>query len=172
MNWTDENVELLKKFDADGLSRGQIGDRLGCSRNSVCGKLNRLGLLKTGSQRPKRKRPRPRQPREVVVTNPPPYRPFNPFRQLKANKLASERLPPLTSDQKEYVLGAPIPEPVRKGIPLLDLAFDQCHWAINERKGFDDHLFCGAKGYPYCPHHTRMAYGSGTPSERRATEAA
>src|SRR5882672_4270969 len=120
MNWTDENLELLKELNANGLSRSQIGDRLGCSRNSVFGKLNRLGLLKTGSQQPKRKRkrPRPRQPREVVVINPPPYRPFNPFRQLKANRLTAEVLNalPLTSDQKEYILGAAIPEPARKGI--------------------------------------------------------
>ena len=159
MTWTDEKTELLKKLWPTGkLSASEIGDELGMSRNSVIGKVHRLGLsaraktpkgAESSRRRAQNTRPEMRAPRAKV------YSPV---------AFARRAQPPLTADQKEYVMG--------KGIPLLDLAFDQCHWAINERKGFDDHLFCGAKGYPYCPHHARMSRGSGTPSERRATEAA
>jgi hypothetical protein len=57
MKWTDERVELLKKLWADGLlSASQIAAELGgISRNSVIGKVHRLGL----SGRPRA----PRKPR-------------------------------------------------------------------------------------------------------------
>src|SRR6476620_2869026 len=41
MSWDAKNVALLW---AEGQSAGQIARRLGCSRNAVCGRLNRLGL--------------------------------------------------------------------------------------------------------------------------------
>ena len=45
MNWTDDRVELLKKLWSDGLSASQIAAELGgISRNSVIGKVHRLGL--------------------------------------------------------------------------------------------------------------------------------
>ena len=44
MSWDAKNVALLKKLWAVGQSAGQIARRLGCSRNAVCGRLNRLGL--------------------------------------------------------------------------------------------------------------------------------
>src|SRR5271163_189124 len=45
MTWTDERVELLKKLWADGLSASRIAAELGgVSRNSVIGKVHRLGL--------------------------------------------------------------------------------------------------------------------------------
>ena len=42
--WTAANTKSLKRHWASGLSAGQIADRLGCSRNAVGGKLDRLGL--------------------------------------------------------------------------------------------------------------------------------
>ena len=44
MSWDAKNVALLKKLWAVGQSAGQIARHLGCSRNAVCGRLNRLGL--------------------------------------------------------------------------------------------------------------------------------
>src|SRR4029079_14532410 len=44
MSWDTKNAALLKKLWAVGQSAGQIARRLGCSRNAVCGRLNRLGL--------------------------------------------------------------------------------------------------------------------------------
>ena len=44
MSWDAKDVALLKKLWAVGQSAGQIARRLGCSRNAVCGRLNRLGL--------------------------------------------------------------------------------------------------------------------------------
>src|SRR5258706_15971496 len=49
MNWTDDRVELLKKLWSDGCSASQIAAELGyITRNSVIGKIHRLGLSGRG----------------------------------------------------------------------------------------------------------------------------
>jgi len=42
MEWSQEQVATLKKLKEKGYSASQIGKKLGCSRNSVIGKLHRL----------------------------------------------------------------------------------------------------------------------------------
>jgi GcrA cell cycle regulator len=51
MSWHAKNVALLKELWAVGQSAGQIARRFGCSRNAVCGRLNRL-CLKRGHKPP------------------------------------------------------------------------------------------------------------------------
>lgn len=44
MAWTEEMVEELKKLWAEGVTTSAIGKRLGISKNSIVGKVHRLGL--------------------------------------------------------------------------------------------------------------------------------
>ena len=44
MAWTDEMVAELKKLWAQGVTTGEIGRRLNISKNSIVGKVHRLGL--------------------------------------------------------------------------------------------------------------------------------
>jgi hypothetical protein len=44
MNWTDENVAILKTMWADGATYSEIGARFGISRCAISGKVHRLGL--------------------------------------------------------------------------------------------------------------------------------
>lgn len=44
MAWTDKMVEELKKLWDMGITTGEIGKRLGISKNSIVGKVHRLGL--------------------------------------------------------------------------------------------------------------------------------
>ncbi|MBW7966622.1 GcrA family cell cycle regulator [Bradyrhizobium sp. BR 10261] len=44
MGWDAKDIALLKRLWSAGLSAAQIARHLGCSRNAVCGMLNRLGL--------------------------------------------------------------------------------------------------------------------------------
>lgn len=44
MAWTDEMVEELKRLWAEGVTTGEIGRRLNISKNSIVGKVHRLGL--------------------------------------------------------------------------------------------------------------------------------
>jgi GcrA cell cycle regulator len=42
--WDDEKIGRLKKLWSEGLTTGEIGKRLGVSKNAVVGKAHRLGL--------------------------------------------------------------------------------------------------------------------------------
>jgi GcrA cell cycle regulator len=42
--WNDEKIGRLKKLWSEGLTTGEIGKRLGVSKNAVVGKAHRLGL--------------------------------------------------------------------------------------------------------------------------------
>jgi GcrA cell cycle regulator len=44
MSWNDEKINRLKKLWQEGLTTGEIGKRLGISKNAVVGKAHRLGL--------------------------------------------------------------------------------------------------------------------------------
>jgi GcrA cell cycle regulator len=44
MVWNDERIDELKALWAEGLTTGEIGKRLGVSKNAVVGKAHRLGL--------------------------------------------------------------------------------------------------------------------------------
>lgn len=44
MGWTDEKVQELTRLWNEGLTTGEIGKKLGVSKNAVVGKAHRLGL--------------------------------------------------------------------------------------------------------------------------------
>lgn len=44
--WTEKNIERLKELHSQGMTFTQIGAILGCTKNAVAGKINRLGLSK------------------------------------------------------------------------------------------------------------------------------
>jgi GcrA cell cycle regulator len=90
--WNDESVALVRELWAEGLSAAQIAKRLGgATRNSVIGKVHRLGLAARATParpvtrasrrevglRLKRRPPRPGEaeaPRSAVVVDLHPYR--------------------------------------------------------------------------------------------------
>ena len=57
------------------------------------------------------------------------------------------------------------PDPVR----LLAVRDGECRWPLGDVHG-PDTLMCGGEAVrgPYCPYHSHLAGGQGTPSERRA----
>ncbi len=44
MSWNDEKINRLKRLWQEGLTTGEIGKRLGVSKNAVVGKAHRLEL--------------------------------------------------------------------------------------------------------------------------------
>ena len=48
-DWTQDRIELLTKLWAEGLSAAEIGKKLDITKNSVVGKVHRLGLPKRQS---------------------------------------------------------------------------------------------------------------------------
>lgn len=139
--WDAEAVERLKALQQSGLSASQIGAELGTSRNSVIGKLKRLGLPVIGRPRLANiKQPGPRRNGGAIVA------------ALKSMNRKPPQLPALTQKQKEYILGKPL--------TIMELKYDTCRWIITDLPKWSEHLYCGnktVKGLSYCPCHARIA---------------
>ena len=153
MNWTDDRVELLKKLWSDGLSASQIAAELGgISRNSVIGKVHRLGLSGRAKS-PSASVPRQRKPRSHGTL----------MRIARPGIRGNTALAPLHSYEPEL---EPEPELIENIVPIgqrcsiLELTECKCHWPIGDPSS-SDFFFCGGKtieGLPYCGYHSRIAY--------------
>jgi GcrA cell cycle regulator len=145
MSWTDDRVQQLKTLWAEGHSAAEIAERLGqTTRNSVIGKVHRLGLAG------RRKTPRPRQPR-VSRTSARPRR----------RAISASRRPPvaIVEETAESVLAKLGPAP---DVPVTfqTLTADTCHWPEGDPRTPGFH-FCGRKSAspsPYCEPHDWLAH--------------
>jgi len=160
MAWTDEEIELLRKLHADGLSNELISEKMGSkTRNAVLGKIHRLGLSGTKAH-PHRPtitkkaaeagwRTKPRKSAKAKQAKP---------RVVKARSAFQELL---AADADGYV--PPVEElviPVGERKTLQDLNDGDCRWPIGH-VGEKNFHFCGkgkVTGLPYCQHHARVAF--------------
>lgn len=166
-NWTDERVEKLTDLWKAGLSCSLIAKELGggATKNSVIGKVQRLGLpgRMTLNQLPRGPEPRHgrRGPdRKVRITK---------SRRIALGKPLKLAAPKKTKQKPQGEAWEPIAgvEPVS----LLDLEVGECKWPVGPDSPF---MFCGspATHHHYCEHHHAWSIGEGTPSERSAIKAA
>ena len=153
MTWTEERVELLKKLWAEGLSASRIAAELGgVSRNSVIGKVHRLGLsgrAKSASASvPRQRKPRTHQ---------------HMMRIARSGVRGNTALAPMPVYETNL---EPEPEVIENIIPIgqrcsiLELNESTCRWPIGDPSAAD-FFFCGGKtaaGMPYCAYHSRLAY--------------
>lgn len=136
--WTDERIEKLKAFYAEGFSCSGIAERLGggVTRSAVIGKIDRLGLNAEHKVMPRPKKPRLCVPKATKVkTDAPLYVP----REVHAP-------PPLEIDGQH--------------VNLLQLKDSMCKWPIGN-PGDPDFHFCAIKPAlprPYCEAHWRAAH--------------
>jgi GcrA cell cycle regulator len=160
MSWTDERVELLKKYWGEGLSASQIAGRLGgVTRNAVIGKVHRLGLSgRATTTRLKSSRPRTRTSTAKRIAKSRFAKPGNPALQS------------LYQDAEPYA--SPVEDieiPLAERKSLQDLAENDCRWPIGDPQTSEFH-FCNrhkVPGLPYCEHHSRRAFQP--PQARRRT---
>jgi GcrA cell cycle regulator len=154
VSWTDETVATLRKLWDDGYSSSQIAARLPGSftRNSVIGKVSRLGL----SQR-----------------NPGPRKPIYRSRKSKPK--------PETKQKSAHSWGAGKTRPVWQGEALPLPAADDlgrvlfaetdethCKWIVGDTQ---PRMCCGLSrvlGLPYCEGHAMRAYVA--PNPRRTND--
>lgn len=146
LEWTDERVGTLKRLWGDGCSAGQIAARLGgVTRNSVIGKVHRLGL--SGRATNRGHRPRRAQADLAAASR---------LRPLSFHNIGAESAP---EPFVESVPNIPDPEPQdRRALHALKEV--DCRWPLGDplKPGFG---FCGRKkcgALPYCEPHARMAY--------------
>ena len=144
--WNPELVERLIHLVREGYSGGLIAARLGVSRNSVIGKVTRLGM-KLGNSRNSMQRNLAQQLR------------------LKANyrKKRAERLrppPPKVAFAVEPLPAQHVDDEARRPFAkrLADLEAHECRFAIDD---IFPYLFCAAErqpGSPYCPGHSARCF--------------
>ena len=167
MSWNAERIALLTELWADGQSCAQIAARLGgVTRNSVIGKVRRLGLSFRDPEMAGLRAARPLgMKRHRAHKGPPPSR-------LKAMKLGIWGNAP-----RQHERFVPRPEPIvippseRKPILVRKngrlhandaLTEDTCRWWCGEVRS-PDGGFCPRKkvlGVSYCEAHARRAYAS------------
>lgn len=153
MSWTEERVEFLRELWNAQFSAGHIAAELGITRNAVIGKIHRLGLWGRGqpSLTLKRQRKHELHRRRVRVCRP--ARIGNTVLNLHPDEL-----PHVTTPLQEVVV------PIAKKLTIGTLTEHTCKWPIGDPRDHDFH-FCGhdsLQGLPYCQHHARVAYRSGS----------
>ena len=164
MAWTDEMVEQLKKMWHEGLTTGEIGKRLNVSKNSIVGKVHRLGLSGRPSPIKKKEDTEPqkapgKQAEKKVSSSPAPAKAPTP--EVKAPK--KEEKEEINLPEEELRASLTKEEKVFKPghiFSLTDLDNHTCRWPIGDPKDENFH-FCGKKvriGQTYCDEHSATAY--------------
>jgi len=186
MTWTDERVEKLKEFWAEGMSASQIAKQLGgVTRNAVIGKVHRLGLSHRGNAEPGRaaedgageeRADDPVGEAEAetgdaesaeAVAAAPADDAAEPALAEPSRSLAPQRDPtlprapglPTPEEEAARVTLAEIEKMARK-LDLLELTERTCKWPIGD-PAEDGFHFCGLPslpGKPYCQHHVAIAF--------------
>lgn len=138
--WTDERIAEMRRLSDEGLSRGQIAAAMGVTRNTICGKMNRLGIV--NNPRPKRTRTQPTIP------------PVTPEQVQAINEIVA---PEFEEDGWMTVETDHAPNT----FTIMDLTNTSCRWPVGNVL---PQQFCGCnqanmvEGRPYCPGHRRMSY--------------
>ena len=180
MPWTDEMIERLKKMWEEGLSTGEIGKRLGVSKNSIVGKVHRLQLVarpspikkKNPNEAPKAKpatKPAQKNAKPTAVKTEPKVKEVAQEPELVQKKQSQPQATPVkknTPDKEtEAFMNVSIPvvqTPKKPGdkVTVTDLDNHTCRWPIGDPKDENFH-FCGAPvriGQTYCEEHAAVAY--------------
>ena len=110
MAWTDEMVEELKRLWDEGVTTGEIGRRLNISKNSIVGKVHRLGL--SGRPSPIKKKsdtttPAPKKSEAEKKVKPAKKTETKPVKEAKVEKI-------------QPVIETPKPEKKEKETPVKE----------------------------------------------------
>ena len=134
LEWSADHIRVLREMFHEGRHGSEIASELGRSRDSVIGKLRRLGLKRGKSQPVKRKETR-----------------FSLASTVNPTDNGSRRAP--------YVPKADEEQPERLSC-LFDLEANSCRWPFGDPRQ-PDFGFCGADRKPgssYCRTHHAVAY--------------
>ena len=152
MAWTEKMVEDLKIMWKQGLTTGEIGKRLGVSKNSIVGKVHRLQLDARPSPIKKKDESTP------LSENLPSKGSLSKDKTEKNFQATEEK-----NDIKTVSVSMSVSTKERKSdgfVHLTDLDNHTCRWPIGDPKDENFH-FCGKKvriGQTYCDEHANIAY--------------
>ena len=188
MAWTDQMIEDLKRMWDEGLSTGEIGKRLGVTKNSIIGKVHRLQLTARPSPIKKKEDGASSAPKAKENKSAPKATSKENIPAAKESKNTPKKentksTPNIPAEEKE-VKAIPIKEEIEEISPkldrietmlnsvhvehpkgkhktmLTDLDNHTCRWPIGDPKDENFH-FCGRKvkiGQTYCEEHAAIAY--------------
>lgn len=160
IEWTDNNVDWLKRLWAEGWSGGQIGQMMGATRNTIIGKAHRLHLQ--GRSRDGGSTTSPLMAASPQNTKPTRHR----SNTTKAGDMAAKAAAsPLNAFIKSGAPDKPLPAFARPeapeaiaGISFMELTDHVCKWALNDASPW---RFCGQRSEDhksFCELHQRRAY--------------
>lgn len=163
MTWrtltTPQKTHLIQSIWRDGISAAEIGEAVGCSKNSVIGHYNRNGDSLADYQLPMSMIERNRTGNVKEST------------RIRNQYADNHKKPKRVTIRKTITPSLPVHEiPSTGGVGLYVTLVDNtgCTWPLNDGGPY---LFCGhAKfgKYSYCEHHHERSRGRGTISERAA----
>lgn len=160
MAWTDEMVEDLKRMWDEGLTTGEIGKRLGVSKNSIVGKVHRLDLTSRPSPIKKKEDNSDASTKEAKEVKSIKETATIKTVAKKEVETSTERsrAEQLSKDARKDC--APEPKKNNGKTMLTDLDNHTCRWPVGDPKDEGFH-FCGKKvkiGQTYCDEHSSIAY--------------
>ncbi len=174
MAWTDEMVEELKRLWDEGVTTGEIGRRLNISKNSIVGKVHRLGLSgrpspikKKGESKGEPQTPttptKEKTPKKEALKTSPKEAKEDPIAKETSPKIEKKIVAPkpekkivveqeaLINEEDDIKLAksiaiqaTPINTPNKEFLSLTDLDNHTCRWPIGDPKDENFH-FCGRK---------------------------
>jgi GcrA cell cycle regulator len=143
--WTAEAAETVSALWKSGLTASLIADELGRTRNSVIGKLHRMGLSNSD------------RPQEIRVRKKPVYRP-RPKKPRAAFTPAPEDKSLIANPDRLHPFDAAIPKKQRR--QTWELTDKTCRFPVGI-PGATSFFHCGASplsGYKYCVDHVERCY--------------
>jgi len=165
MPWTNEQTTTLIYMHKAGRSAGEIAKELAMSRNSVCGKIDRLrdaGKIEGTTPRPKPMNP-PGRPKKLLEATKAPAKAMKPAKPAKLPVVIAkidERTPiedglPLEADTRFLKSQAWEKLEGSTPVPLEELKKNECSWPL----GDGPFLFCALPKHDsrYCATHAHLS---------------
>lgn len=153
-DWSEEKVAELRKLHGEGCSGSEIARRMGTTRNTIIGKLGRIGLMGKGTGRGKSHRAEQahiNNPQRAAKRNIGGLEAVNAVRKVERLARDAQRFGP-----EAIACSGPIAQSLN--LQITDDGFGGCRWPTMGEGG-ETRFCCLPKMLgSYCADHARKAY--------------
>ena len=157
MAWTEQMVEDLRTMWKQGMTTAEIGKKLNVTKNSIVGKVHRLGL----SGRPSPIKKKDEDAAESKAETSAAVQPAAEAKPAVSSAKSTGKAEKFVAESRPSASSAAKNDAAKKGmVSLVDLDNHTCRWPLGDPKDENFH-FCGRKvkiGQTYCEEHANIAY--------------
>lgn len=157
MAWTEQMVEDLRTMWKQGMTTAEIGKKLNVTKNSIVGKVHRLGL----SGRPSPIKKKDEDAAESKAETSAAVQPAAESKPAASSAKSTGKAEKFVAENRPSAPSAAKNDAAKKGmVSLVDLDNHTCRWPLGDPKDENFH-FCGRKvkiGQTYCEEHANIAY--------------